>query len=72
MFKVPSCFKRFVFDGIDRCEYCQCVLYHVDDHISVCLNCGGYFTRSNFKRSNFKPTSLFDTCSAGPRGKDDL
>lgn len=64
--KVPSAFKRFVFDGIDRCEYCQCVLYHIDDHSSVCLNCGGYFTSSNFK-----PTSLFEnTCSAVPCGKD--
>lgn len=67
MYKVPSAFKRFVFDGIDRCEYCQCVLYHLDDFSSVCLNCGAYFTSSNPK-----PTSLFkDTCSAVPRGKDD-
>ncbi len=66
MFKVSSPFNRFISDGLDRCEYCQCVLYHVDDFSSVCLNCGGYFTSSNFK-----PTSLFDvTCSADPRGKD--
>ena len=66
MFKVPPAFKRFVFDGIDRCEYCQCVLYHLDDYRSVCLNCGAYFTSSNPK-----PTSLFeDTCSATSRGKD--
>lgn len=68
MFKIPTAFKRFVFDGFDRCEYCQCVLYHVDDYRSVCLNCGSYFD----KGSTFKPTSLFDdTCSADPRGKDD-
>lgn len=67
MFKVPTAFKRFVSDGLDRCEYCQCVLYHVDDYSSVCLNCGAYFTSSNLK-----PTSLFtDTCSATSRGKDD-
>nr|DAQ54790.1 MAG TPA: RimK-related lysine biosynthesis protein, Probable-dependent amine/thiol ligase family Amino-group [Microviridae sp.] len=67
MFKVPTAFKRFVSDGLDRCEYCQCVLFHVDDSSSVCLNCGAYFTSSNFK-----PTSLFtDTCSATSRGKDD-
>lgn len=68
MFKVPTAFKRFVSDGLDRCEYCQCVLYHVDNYRSVCLNCGSYFD----KGSKFKPTSLFDdTCSADPRGKDD-
>lgn len=68
MFKIPTAFKRFVSDGFDRCEYCQCVLYHVDDYCSVCLNCGSYFDRG----SKFKPTSLFDdTCSADPRGKDD-
>ena len=68
MFKVPTAFKRFVSDGLDRCQYCQCVLYHVDDYRSVCLNCGSYFD----KGSKFKPTSLFDdTCSADPRGKDD-
>lgn len=68
MFKVPTPFKRFISDGLDRCEYCQCVLYHVDDYRSVCLNCGSYFD----KGSKFKPTSLFDdTCSADPRGKDD-
>lgn len=67
MFKIPIAFKRFVSDGLDRCEYCQCVLYHVDDYSSVCLNCGAYFASSNLK-----PTSLFeDTCSADPRGKDD-
>lgn len=67
MFKVPIAFKRFVFDGLDRCEYCQCVLYHVDDYSFVCLNCGAYFTSSNLK-----PTSLFeDTCSATSRGKED-
>lgn len=67
MFKIPTAFKRFISDGLDRCEYCQCVLYHVDDSISVCLNCGAYFTSSNLK-----PTSLFsDTCSATSRGKDD-
>ena len=66
MLKVPPAFRRFVSDGIDRCEYCQCVLYHVDDFLSVCLNCGGCFTSSNLK-----PTSLFDdTCSADPRGKE--
>ena len=68
MFKVPTAFKRFISDGLDRCEYCQCVLYHVDNYRSVCLNCGSYFD----KGSKFKPTSLFDdTCSADPRGKDD-
>lgn len=67
MLKVPTAFNRFVFDGVDRCEYCQCVLYHVDDYVAVCLNCGACFTRSKFK-----PTSLFeDTCSADPRGKED-
>ncbi len=67
MFKIPTAFKRFVSDGFDRCQYCQCVLYHVDDCSSVCLNCGAYFTSSNFK-----PTSLFeDTCSATSRGKED-
>lgn len=67
MFKVLNPFERFVSDGLDRCEYCQCVLYHVDDYSFVCLNCGGYFTSSILK-----PTSLFgDTCSADPRGKDD-
>lgn len=67
MFKIPTAFKRFVFDGLDRCEYCQCVLYYVDDSISVCLNCGAYFD----KGSKFKPTSLFDdTCSEDLRGKD--
>lgn len=66
MFKVPTAFKRFVSDGLDRCEYCQCVLYHVDDYSSVCLNCGSYFTSSNLK-----PTSLFYTCSEDLRGKDD-
>ena len=67
MFKIPTAFRRFVSDGFARCEYCQCVLYRIDDHSSVCLNCGSYFTSSNFK-----PTSLFeDTCSADPHGKDD-
>lgn len=66
MFKVPTAFKRFVSDGLDRCQYCQCVLYHVDDYSSVCLNCGSYFTSSNLK-----PTSLFCTCSEDLRGKDD-
>lgn len=67
MFKVSNPFKCFVSDGFDRCEYCQCVLYHLDDCSSVCLNCGSYFTSSNLK-----PTSLFeDTCSADSRGKDD-
>lgn len=66
MFKVSGPFKRFLSDGLDRCEYCQCVLYHVDNFRSVCLNCGAYFISSNLK-----PTSLFeDTCSADPRGKD--
>lgn len=67
MFKVSRAFKCFVSDGLDRCEYCQCVLYHVDDSLSVCLNCGACFTSSNLK-----PTSLFEvTCSADPHGKDD-
>lgn len=67
MFKIPTAFMRFVSDGLDRCQYCQCVLYPVDDYSSVCLNCGAYFTSSNLK-----PTSLFvDTCSADPRGKGD-
>lgn len=67
MFKVPNFFNRFIFDGIDRCEYCQCVLFHIDDSLSVCLNCGACFTSSNLK-----PTSLFeDTCSATSRGKED-
>ena len=67
MSKVLTPFERFVSDGIDRCEYCQCVLYHVDDCRSVCLNCGSYFN----KGSKFKPTSLFDnTCSEDLRGKD--
>lgn len=67
MFEVPIAFKRFVSDGLDRCQYCQCVLYHVDHYSSVCLNCGAYFTSSNLK-----PTSLFEgTCSADPRGKED-
>lgn len=66
MFKVSSPFNRFVFDGLDRCEYCQCVLYHVDDSFLVCLNCGACFTSSNLK-----PTSLFEvTCSADSHGKD--
>lgn len=67
MFKVPTVFNRFVSDGLNRCEYCQCVLYRLDDCSSVCLNCGAYFTSSNLK-----PTSLFeDTCSAFTHGKDD-
>jgi hypothetical protein len=67
MFKVPSFFNRFIFDGFDRCEYCQCVLFHIDDYVSVCLNCGACFTSSNLI-----PTSLFeDTCSATSRGKED-
>lgn len=67
MFKVPNFFNRFIFDGFDRCEYCQCVLFHIDDYVSVCLNCGACFTSSNLK-----PTSLFeDTCSATSRGKED-
>lgn len=67
MFEIPTAFKRFVSDGLDRCEYCQCVLYHVDNYRFVCLNCGSYFVRG----SKLKPTSLFDTCSATSRGKDD-
>lgn len=67
MFKIPTAFKRFVFDGLDRCEYCQCVLYHVDNSRSVCLNCGSYFD----KGSKFKSTSLFGTCSTDPCGKKD-
>ena len=68
MLKVPTSFNRFVSDGLDRCKYCQHVLYHVNDYVAVCLNCGSYFD----KGSKFKPTSLFDdTCSADPRGKDD-
>lgn len=67
MFKVPTAFKRFVSDGLDRCQYCQCVLYHVDDYRSVCLNCGSYFVRG----SKLKPTSLFNSCSEDLRGKDD-
>ena len=67
MLKIPTAFKRFVSDGLDRCEYCQCVLYHVDDYSSVCLNCGSYFD----KGSKFNPTSLFDACSEDFRGKDD-
>lgn len=67
MFKVPNPFNRFISDGLDRCQYCQCVLYHVDDYNSVCLNCGSYFTSSKLK-----PTSLFlDTCSATSCGKED-
>lgn len=67
MDQVLGAFKRFVSDGLHRCEYCQHVLYVIDDDRSVCLNCGSYFTSSNLK-----PTSLFeDTCSADPRGKDD-
>lgn len=66
MFKISASFKRFVSDGFDRCEYCQCVLYHVDNYRSVCLNCGSYFDRG----SKFKPTSLFNTCSEDLRGKD--
>lgn len=67
MFKIPCAFNRFVSDGFHRCEYCQCILYHVDDSLSVCLNCGACFISSNLK-----PTNLFeDTCSADPRGKDD-
>lgn len=67
MFKVSNPFKRFLSDGFDRCEYCQCVLYHVDNSRSVCLNCGSYFDNG----SKFKPTSLFDnTCSEDLRGKD--
>lgn len=68
MFKIPTAFKRFVSDGLHRCEYCQHVLYVIDDDRSVCLNCGSYFD----KGSKFKPTSLFDTCSADSRGKDDF
>lgn len=68
MLKIPTAFKRFVSDGFARCEYCQCVLYRVDDSRFVCLNCGSYFD----KGSKFKPTSLFDdTCSEDLRGKDD-
>lgn len=67
MRKISPAFTRFVFDGVDRCEYCNHVLYHVDDCLAVCLNCGACFTSSNFR-----PTSLFeDTCSADPRGKED-
>lgn len=65
---MSSPFDRFLSDGLDRCQYCQCVLYHLDDYRSVCLNCGSYFD----KGSKFKPTSLFDdTCSEDLRGKDD-
>lgn len=67
MLKIPIAFKRFISDGLDRCQYCKCVLYHVDNYRSVCLNCGSYFVRG----SKLKPTSLFDTCSATSRGKDD-
>ena len=64
--QVPTYFDRFVFDGLDRCEYCQHVLYVIDDDRSVCLNCGAYFINSKLK-----PIDLFDTCSAdSSRGKD--
>lgn len=66
MCSIPSAFKRFVSDGLHRCEYCQHVLYVIDDDRSVCLNCGAYFINSKPK-----PIDLFDTCSADPRGKDD-
>lgn len=66
MFKIPTAFKRFISDGLNRCEYCKHVLYIIDDSRSVCLNCGSYF-----ENSSPKPISLFDTCSADPRGKDD-
>ena len=59
-------FKRFLSDGLNRCKYCQHVLYIIDDYRSVCLNCGSYF-----ESSKLKPTSLFDSCSASTHGKDD-
>lgn len=65
--QVFGAFKRFVSDGLHRCEYCQHVLYVIDDYRSVCLNCGAYFINSTPK-----PIDLFDTCSAdSSRGKDD-
>ena len=67
MLKVSTAFNRFVSDGLDRCKYCQHVLYRINDYVAVCLNCGACFTSSNLK-----PTSLFeDTCSATSRGKED-
>lgn len=65
MVKGSSGFNCSLFDGFDRCEYCQCILFHVDDYLSVCLKCGCCFTSSNLE-----PTSLFDT-SADSRGKED-
>jgi len=54
-------FNRFLFDGFHRCEYCQRVLYFLDDSHSVCLTCGAYFVYDNDRQ--LKPISLFDTCS---------
>lgn len=64
-------FKRFLSDGLHRCEYCQCVLYSLDYSHFVCLTCGAYFVYNDDRQ--LKPISLFDdTCSADPRGKDDF
>lgn len=63
-------FKRFLFGNFHRCEYCQHVLYSLDDHHFVCLTCGAYFDYNNDRQ--LKPISLFDdTCSATSRGKDE-
>lgn len=63
--KMSSPFDCFLHDGLNRCKYCQHVLYIIDDYRSVCLNCGSYF-----ESSKLKPTSLFDACSASTHGKD--
>lgn len=63
-------FNRFLFDGLDRCKYCQHVLYSLDDYRFVCLTCGAYFDYNNDRQ--LKPISLFDdTCSEDLRGKDE-
>lgn len=69
MLKGLALFDRFLHDGLNRCQYCQHVLYAIDDSHSVCLTCGAYFDYNNSR--HLKPTSLFDTCSADPRGKDE-
>lgn len=65
MSKIFDTFNLFLSRRLNRCKYCKFVLYIIDDSHAVCLNCGSYFVSSSPK-----PTSLFNTCSATSRGKD--
>ena len=52
--------SRFFNDGLHRCEYCNCVMFKVDDDRYVCLKCGNVL---DLNINKLLQGNLFDTCN---------